>query len=291
MENNRDKQTQAIFPIKGKIINAFTTPTKKYFENDEVSSLFQIFGYREYTKKFDPAKFKPSKVIIATDADPDGSHITCLLFGMFLRYLPEVILSGKLYTANPPLYGIPAGKGKMKFFANNKDYVEYVQDIFCKENEICNSKGKKYNKKEITKLLYDNMDYLKFIDHICGIYAIDPELLEFILKNRELPFKKFKAAVEKQFRFVKVEVQNNTTMIYGLVNSKYQTVFFNKRLIDHCAPIIDLLSKAEEYYVVNGKKCTLYDLMMAFSEFEPKNITRYKGLGRHFAPYYGNVVC
>ena len=95
MENNRDKQTQAIFPIKGKIINSFTTPTKKYFENEEVASLFKIFGYDKYSKNFDPAKFKPEKVIIATDADPDGSHITCLLFGLFLRYLPFVIEQGR----------------------------------------------------------------------------------------------------------------------------------------------------------------------------------------------------
>ena len=271
-----------------KIINAFTTPTKKYFENEEVASLFKIFGYDKYSKNFDIAKFKPEKVVIATDADPDGSHITCLLFGLFLRYLSGVITSGRLYVANPPLYGIPAGK--MKFFANNKDYVEYVQDIFCKEHEISNVKGKKYTKKEITKILYDNMDYLKWINHICGIYAIDPELLEFMLRHRDLPFKKFKAAVEKQFRFTNVTVENNTTMVCGLVNSKYQTVFFNARLINDCKPIIDMLTKSEEYYVINKKKCTLYDLMTLFSEFEPKNITRYKGLGRHFAPYYGNVV-
>ena len=72
MENNRDKSYQSVFPIKGKILNATTTPTKRFFDNDEISGLFRIFGYTSYQKYFDPEKFKPEKVSIATDADSDG---------------------------------------------------------------------------------------------------------------------------------------------------------------------------------------------------------------------------
>ena len=115
-----------------KLSNALTTPTAKYFANEEVAGLFKIFGYDGYKKKFDPDKFKPEKVVIATDADADGDHITFLVFTMFLRYLPFVIEQGKLYIANPPLYGAQIGKQK-KFFANNIDYIEFVQNTFCKE--------------------------------------------------------------------------------------------------------------------------------------------------------------
>ena len=60
-------------PVKiTKIINALTTPTKRFFENEEVSSLFRIFGFSGYQKKFDPSQFRPEKVVIATDADADG---------------------------------------------------------------------------------------------------------------------------------------------------------------------------------------------------------------------------
>jgi DNA gyrase/topoisomerase IV subunit B len=72
MENNRDKETQGLFPLRGKIINVLTSPTKKVFENEEISGMFKIFGYSGYSKKFDPEKFRPSKVVIATDADADG---------------------------------------------------------------------------------------------------------------------------------------------------------------------------------------------------------------------------
>jgi len=71
-ENNRDKMHQGIMPLRGKILNAIMTPPKKFFENEEISGLFSIFGYKNFSSKFDPEKFKPSKIIIATDADADG---------------------------------------------------------------------------------------------------------------------------------------------------------------------------------------------------------------------------
>ena len=279
MQNNRDKASQGIFPIKGKISNAFTTATKTYFENEEVAGLFKIFGYNGYSKTFDPAKFKPEKVVIATDADADGKHIECLVFGLFLRYLPFVIEQGKLYVANPPLYGVQISKGKMKFFADNIEYIEYVQDMFCNENAICNEKGKKYTKKEITKILYNNMDYIKYINHVSNLYSIDPYLLEFILYNKDLPFSKFKSIIEKVYKFTTVTQENGVIMIRGIANSQYQTIFCDRRLLNDCAPLIDMISRSENYYMINGNKCTIYQLMLLFESFAPKNITRYKGLG------------
>lgn len=281
MENNRDKMHQSVFPIRGKIINAFTTPTKKYFENEEVASIFKICGYNGYQKKFNPDDFKPSKVVIAADGDPDGAHIQCLLFGLFLRYLPFVIEQGKLYAANPPLYGISIGKNKMKFFENNIDYIEYVQSVFCKENTICNMNGKKYTKQAITKILYDNMDYISLMSKACNTFAIDYDLLETILYNMNLGIgsRKFKSAIEKKFKFVKVINQNGVTIIDGLVGRFYQMVFCDDRLFSMCKELIELINHSDKFYMVNGQVVTLLGLMNLFSKFEPKNITRYKGLG------------
>ena len=280
MENNRDKMHQSVFPIRGKIINAFTTPTKKYFENEEVASIFKICGYNGYQKKFNPDDFKPSKVVIAADGDPDGAHIQCLLFGLFLRYLPFVIEQGKLYAANPPLYGISIGKNKMKFFENNIDYIEYVQSVFCKENTICNMNGKKYTKQAITKILYDNMDYINLMSKACNTFAIDYDLLETILYNMNLGIgsRKFKSAIEKKFKFVKVINQNGVTIIDGLVGKFYQMVFCDDRLFSMCKELIELINHSDKFYMVNGQVVTLLGLMNLFSKFEPKNITRYKGL-------------
>jgi len=279
MENNRDKATQGIMPIRGKMINAFTTPTKKYFENEEVASIFKICGYTGYQRKFDPDAFRPSKVIIATDSDADGAHIQCLVFGLFLRYLPFVIEQGKLYAATPPLYGISLNKNKMKFFENKIDYVKYVQDIFCAENEVKSLTGRKYTKQEITKILYDNIDYVKFINHVSLTYAIDPVLLEFVLYNKELSANKFKSVVEKQFKFTKVTKENGITTIRGLVGFKYQTMFCTAQMLNDCKELVDMIYNSDRFYVVNGAQTSLLGLMNLFSEFEPSNLTRYKGLG------------
>lgn len=185
----------------------------------------------------------------------------------------------KLFAANPPLYGVSIGRNKMKFFENNIDYVEYVQSVFCKENVVANIKNKVYTKHQITKILYDNMDYIKIMNHVCSTYAIDAGLLEFILYNMELSPTKFKNAVEKQFRFVKVSKENDVTIIRGLVGSKYQTVFCSQRMFSDCTKLIEMINNSDREYIVNGNKCTLLGLMNLFSEFEPKNLTRYKGLG------------
>ena len=69
--NNRDKFRQAVFPIRGKIKNCFSCTPSSFFDNAEIAGMFSVFGYGSYQKHFDPDIFKPEKVIIATDADPD----------------------------------------------------------------------------------------------------------------------------------------------------------------------------------------------------------------------------
>ncbi len=198
---------------------------------------------------------------------------------MFLKYFPFVIQQGKLFIANPPLYGIQVGKDKYKFFADNIDYVEYVRDIFCKDNEILDEKKKKLTKNEIVKILYKNIDYLKLITHIANTFAIDVMFLEFLLYNKDLAYTKFKSVVEKAYPFTKVTKENGTIMVHGLVGSLYQTVFFNDRLLFECKPIIDLIERSSKYYYINGKKASLYQLTYAFNQCEPSGVTRYKGLG------------
>lgn len=285
LENNRDKATQGIFPVRGKMLNALTTPTKKYFENQEIAGLFKIFGYDGYSKRFDPDKFKPSKVVIGTDADADGDHITFLAFTLFLRYLPFVIEQGKLYVANPPLYGAKIGNKKM-FFANNVDYIEFVHGLFCKENKVCNLKGKQYTKKEIIQILYKNRYYVEEMNKVAWTYSLDPYLLEILLYNRKMDKKKIISLIKKLYNYVEAKTINNTLVLKVLANNQIQTVFFTDRLVNDCAEVIKYIDRSEEYYLVNNQKTSIYGLMTLFNSFEPKNLDRYKGLGKHLAPYY-----
>lgn len=298
-ENSRDKETQGLMPLRGKIPNPITTPPAKFFANEEIASAVHIFGYKGYQKNFDPDKFKPEKVIILTDADADGDHIASLLCLMFIRYFPFVITSGKLYRATPPLYGLSLGNGKMKYFIDNADYLDYVYDTFIKKYDVRTAKNKPIPKKELNLILERNMDYFKEITRICNIHSLDPHLLETVLSNRSLlkDSSKFKRAIEKLYKFVTVGKMNGVTYINGLVNSKIQNLFCNDILFIDSDKLLKMIETSEVNYIINGQPATLYDLMRSFREFEP--LTRYKGLGEMptkelatstIMPGYGRVL-
>lgn len=289
IRNSRNEVLQGIFPIRGKIPNAMDKTKKEFLENEEVAAMLSIFGCG-YGKNCDVSKMKWDKIIIGTDADPDGAHIRVLLLKFILVYCPQIIEAGKLYSAVPPLYGIVKSKGKgkkhdnMQYFTDKIDYIRYIQNLFSSKNDLKDASGNNMTKAEITAILYNNMDYVKTMDNISNTYAINPYLLEFVLANIALPFNKFKKAVEKKYRFLKVEDKGNTVLIEGLVDSKYQTIFLNDNMIQACTPLTNYINKSPLMYTLNGEKISLYGLMRKFDENSPKDIQRYKGLGE-MAPW------
>ena len=108
-KQGRDRVFQAILPLRGKVINAEKQRMEEVFKNEEISTIISTIG-AGIGNEFDVAKSNYSKVIIMTDADTDGAHIQVLLITFFFRYMPELIESGKLYLAQPPLYKITSGK-------------------------------------------------------------------------------------------------------------------------------------------------------------------------------------
>ena len=130
----------------------------------------------------------------------------------------------------------------------------------------------------------DNMYYKESVDVIASRYAIHPNLLEFILFNINNDYKKFKSIIEKNNRFLKVSQENGVTIIRGLYESEVHTIFVNDRLINDSKEVLEYIKKSEEYYIINGEKKSLYDLMYLFNTFIPNNVSRYKGLGRHICP-------
>lgn len=265
-KNSRNADTQGLFPIRGKMINAFTNSNKKVMDNEEVQALLMLIDEIDW-----------ARIIIGADADIDGYHIRTLFMKIILKKRPELILDGKVFIAMPPLYGLPLRNGKMRYFKDKLDYISYVEEEFVKKTEVLFSNGCKVTKSDLISILYHNSEYAKEMDKVA--YVTDPTFLEYVLRNRSLEPKQLYAKLYERYRFIEsVTKEANTVVVKALVNQKIQTIFLNDRFYQHCAKILPYIDKNYNEYIVNGVHTGLYGLMKAFDDFSP-TIVRYKGLG------------
>ncbi len=124
----RDRNYQAILPIRGKILNVEKASIDKVLANAEIKTMINAFGcgFSEgYGNDFDIAKLRYDKIIIMSDADVDGEHIATLLLTLFYRFMPELIFEGHVYLAMPPLYKALPSKGKEEYLYDDVALSKY----------------------------------------------------------------------------------------------------------------------------------------------------------------------
>ena len=124
----RDRNYQAILPIRGKILNVEKASIDKVLGNAEIKTMINAFGcgFSEgYGNDFDITKLRYEKIIIMADADVDGAHISTLLLTLFYRFMPELIYEGHVYIAMPPLYKAIPSRGKEEYLYDDKALEKY----------------------------------------------------------------------------------------------------------------------------------------------------------------------
>ncbi|AJW61871.1 DNA topoisomerase (ATP-hydrolyzing) subunit B [Elizabethkingia sp. HX WHF] len=131
-KQGRDRLFQAILPLRGKILNVEKSMLHKVYDNDEIKNIYTALGVsvgtEEDSKALNLTKLRYHKIVIMTDADVDGSHISTLILTFFFRYMKELIENGYVYIASPPLYLVK--KGNKKVYAwNEKEREELTQEL------------------------------------------------------------------------------------------------------------------------------------------------------------------
>ncbi len=127
-KQGRDRATQAILPLRGKILNIEKTDDAKIYKNNEVQSLITALGLGIRGEDFDPSQLRYHKVIIMTDADVDGAHIRTLLLTFFYRYQRELVEQGYVYIACPPLYKLERGRNHVYCY-NDQELQQAIREF------------------------------------------------------------------------------------------------------------------------------------------------------------------
>ncbi len=296
-KQGRDRNFQAILPLKGKIINTEKASIDKVLNNDEIKMIISAIG-GGVGENFDISKVRYKKIIIMTDADVDGSHIRTLLLTFFYREMPDLIKQGYIYIAQPPLYKVK--KGKKEFYVETEKEMENILINLATENidlKISHNSKKQDFKGNIEELLEISKNLNELIKTVENKGINFKKLIEYYKKNGKIPayYLKYKDREEHFFEddthlseFLGKEGEEID--LFSDEKSDYKMVEIYEK--SHIEKILKKLKELEispskifdKIFILKDneeERCSLVEIFEIMKEKGKKNlfIQRYKGLG------------
>ncbi|MBW1701007.1 MAG: DNA topoisomerase (ATP-hydrolyzing) subunit B [Deltaproteobacteria bacterium] len=189
-KQGRDRRSQAILPLKGKILNVEKARFDKMISSEEIRTMIAALGTGIGDKDYDIDSLRYHKVIIMTDADVDGAHIRTLLLTFFFRQMPDLIENGYLYVAQPPLYRVLAGKKEM-FLKDEDEFHAFMLKRISENEKVRLENGQYISGPRLSKLLNGVIKFYESLNKLTR-RGYNQRFIEFLVSEGATDKRMFK---------------------------------------------------------------------------------------------------